>query len=216
MALLAGGLIITWVYHLYDKNQYSHKQNEILVRDSSAVVKAVADSLREFFTHTLNQLNSEKIEIDSASSSLNGELEQKINEINTLKTEIGNILKRKTLTHDDLRETQLKIDSLSNKLVRVKNENKALIEKRNRLNDVATQLSNDVRSQTPDNTKTNEDRKMVSTPGPVFTTSAIKFAAYTGEPEKYTETTLHESAKKFEASFIVKNNLISLKMLRSL
>ena len=60
LALLAGGLVVTWVYHLYDKNQYSNNVKEVFVKDSSAVAKAVSDSLRGFFIQTLEQLDPKK------------------------------------------------------------------------------------------------------------------------------------------------------------
>jgi hypothetical protein len=63
LALLAAGLVITWVYHLYDKSQYSNNTTEVFVKDSSAVAKAVSDSLRIFFIHTLDQLDPEKIKL---------------------------------------------------------------------------------------------------------------------------------------------------------
>src|SRR4030095_3044774 len=66
LALLAADLIITWVYHLYDKNQYSNHTTEVFVKDSSAVAKAVSDSLRGFFIHTLDQLDPGKIRVDSS------------------------------------------------------------------------------------------------------------------------------------------------------
>ena len=42
-------------------------------------------------------LGTEKIQIDSANNLLKGELGQKVGEINKLRKEIGNILKRKNL-----------------------------------------------------------------------------------------------------------------------
>ena len=64
LALLCIGLVITWVYHLYDKSQYSNDTNEVFAKDSSAVAKAVSDSLRVFFIQTLDHLDPEKIQID--------------------------------------------------------------------------------------------------------------------------------------------------------
>jgi len=53
LALLAGGLIITWIYHIYDKSQYSNHTREVFVKDSTAVAEAVSDSLRKYYSRTL-------------------------------------------------------------------------------------------------------------------------------------------------------------------
>jgi hypothetical protein len=76
LALLAAGLVITWVYHLYDKSQYANHTREVFVKDSTAVAEAVSDSLRKYYTHTLDQLGTEKLEIDSSNNALKGELGQ--------------------------------------------------------------------------------------------------------------------------------------------
>jgi hypothetical protein len=213
LALLAIGLIITWGYHLYDKSQYSNKPKEVLVKDPTIVAKAVSDSLREFFTHTLNQLGNEKIETDSANSSLNEDMKQKINEIDTLKNEIGTILKRSILTQADLTEAQLKIDSLKRKLTAIKNEDKTLAEQSNKVDGIESRLSNETNSQQQHNTKIKDEKRTVAKVDaiPVFTASSIKFAAYSQLSENETETTSQETAKKFIASFTVKNNSINEK-----
>src|SRR5258705_7411407 len=98
LALLAAGLIITWVYHLYDKNQYSNQTREIFVKDTAAVAQAVSDSLIKIYSQMLDQLEVEKIQFDSTSNLPKDEYEQKIVEINKAHLEIADILKRKTLT----------------------------------------------------------------------------------------------------------------------
>ena len=84
LALWLVGLIITWVYHIYDKSQYSNHTREIFVKDSMAVAEAVSDSLRKYYTRTLDQLGVEKLQIDSTNNLLKGELGQRITEINKL------------------------------------------------------------------------------------------------------------------------------------
>ena len=102
LALLATGLVITWVYHIYDKSKYSTLTREVFVKDSIAVAEAVSDSLRKYYSNTLDQLGVEKMQIDSSNNLLKGELGIKITEINKLRADIGDILKRKNLTQSDL------------------------------------------------------------------------------------------------------------------
>src|SRR4030095_9750636 len=93
LALLAAGLVITWIYHLYDKSQYSNHTTEVFVKDSSAVAKAVSDSLRGFFIHTLDQLDPEKIQVDSLTrTSSDSVWMQKLDAVKELRLDIGNTL----------------------------------------------------------------------------------------------------------------------------
>jgi hypothetical protein len=88
LALLCIGLVITWVYHLYDKSQYSNNTTEVLVKDSSAVAKAVSDSLRIFFIQTLDQLDPEKNQIDPSTGKLSDSgWMQKFTAINQLRVD---------------------------------------------------------------------------------------------------------------------------------
>src|SRR6185503_18469295 len=123
LALLAAGLVITWVYHIYDKSKYANLTREVFVKDSTAVAEAVTDSLRKYYTRTLDQLGVEKMQIDSSNNLLKGELGVKISEINKLRSEIGNILKRKDLTKSDLAEAKSKIDDLQQRMDDLKTEN---------------------------------------------------------------------------------------------
>lgn len=48
LVMLSVGLVGTWVYHLYDKTQYTTNRKEIFIKDSIAVAEAVQDSLQKF------------------------------------------------------------------------------------------------------------------------------------------------------------------------
>jgi hypothetical protein len=207
LLLLSAGLVITWVYHLYDKSQYANQTKEILVKDSSAVAKAVSDSLREFFTNTLNQLGNDKLVVDSGSTVLNGELEQKVTEINVLKQDISDILKRKNLTQADLTEAKIKIDDLKLKLAGLKTEDTKLTNEGKRLDGVITQLTSEINTKQ----ETGTDNKQIpkKNENSVFIASDIRFAAFSTQPDKKeTETTQQGNANKFVSSFIVRNNTV--------
>lgn len=212
LALLAGGLIITWVYHIYDKSQYANHTREIFVKDSMAVAEAVSDSLRKHYTRTLDQLGDEKLEIDSTNNLLKGELGQRITEINKLRLEIGNILKRKNLTQADLTEAKTKIDDLQQRIDNLKTENTSLADERTRLNGILSQLNGEMNSLQQNMQKVSAENRELSqkiNDASIFIASEIKFAAVTVRPgQKETETNMQKKANKFVTSFTVQNNIV--------
>ena len=135
LALLAAGLVITWVY---DKSHYANNARLEPVKDSATIAQAVSDSLRDFFLHTMNQLGNEKIQVDSANNLLNAELGEKLDEVNDLRREINDILKGKDITRSDLTDARIKIDSLRKKQADLKAEDKRMTDERNRLNGIIT------------------------------------------------------------------------------
>jgi chromosome segregation ATPase len=205
LALLAAGLVITWVYHIYDKSQYSNHTREVFVKDSIAVAEAVSDSLRLYYTCTLDQLGVEKLEIDSTNSSLKGELGQRITEINRLRSEIGIILKRKNLTQADLTEAKTKIDDLQMMIDNLKTENSSLSDERTKLNGVLAQLNGEMNSLQQNMQKVsaeNRDLAQKINEASVFIASEIKFAAVNVKAdEKESETTQQKKANKLVTFF---------------
>ena len=216
LALLSAGLVVTWVYHIYDKSQYSNHTREVFVKDSIAVAEAVSDSLRIYYTGTLEQLGVEKLQIDSTNSSLKGELGQRIAEINKLRSEIGIILKRKNLTQADLTEAKTKIDDLQMRIDDLKTENTSLTDERAKLNGVLAQLNGEMNSLQQNMQKVsaeNRDLTQKINDASVFIASEIKFAAVNIKAdEKESETTQQKKANKFVTSFTVQNNILDLQI----
>ena len=123
LALLAVGLVITWVYHLYDKNQYSNHTTEVFVKDSSAVAKAVSDSLRVFFIHTLDQLDPVRIQVDSSAGKLSDSgWTQKLAAVNQLRLDIRDILEQKDISQEELGSVKIKIDTLQKRMIELEKE----------------------------------------------------------------------------------------------
>src|SRR5213075_645154 len=143
LALLAIGLVITWTYHLYDKSQYSNKPKEILVRDSSAVVQAISDSLRGFFIHTLDHLDPEKIQVDSSTGKLTDSVWMQIlTAVNQLRRDIRDSLEQKDISQENLGAVKLKIDTLQTKMIELEKEGIILNENK-KPNGELTQLNSD-------------------------------------------------------------------------
>jgi uncharacterized phage infection (PIP) family protein YhgE len=211
MLLLTAGLVTTWVYHLYDKSNYSSRTKEVFVKDSTAIAEAVSDSLRKYYSRTLDQLGSEKMLIDSANNTLKGELGARINEINKLRNEIGTILKRRNLTKADLDEAKNKINDLQQRIDDLKSENTSLADERKRLNSILAQLNGDMNALQQNMQKISAENKELSqrvNDASTFIASELKFAAYNlRQDQKETETAQQKRADKFVASFVLQNNV---------
>jgi predicted nucleic acid-binding Zn-ribbon protein len=180
LVLLSAGLIMTWIYHLYDKSQYSNHTREVFVKDSTAVAQAVSDSLRQYYTRSLDMLGTEKLQIDSANNLLKGELGQKVGEINKLRKEIGDILKRKNLNQSDLDEAKTKIADLQQRIGDLKTENTSMADERKKLNGILAQLNGEMSSLQQNMQKVSaENAALVQkiNDASVFIASEIKFAA---------------------------------------
>ena len=210
LALLAGGLVITWVYHLYDKNQYSNHTREVIVKDSSAVAKAVSDSLRGFFIHALDQLDSEKIRVDSLTSTLSDSVWiQQLVAVNELRRDIRTILEQKNISKEDLGTAKIKIDTLQIRMVELEKEGAIRNSENKKPNGELTQLRNEINTQQSKKEEPGENKiqSKKNNALSLFVATGIRFAAYKVQPDqKEIETTQQDEANKFISSFMVKNN----------
>ena len=210
LALLAGGLVITWVYHLYDKNQYSNNVKEVFVKDSSAVAKAVSDSLRNYFSYALDQLDPKRIQVDSLTRKLSDSVwVHKLGELNQLRLDIRNILEKKDISKEDLGTVKIKIDTLRIRMIGLEKEGAMLNVENKRPNGELAQLNNEVKPQQNKKVEpgANKIQSKKSNDLSLFVASGIRFAAYKVQPDqKEIETTQQEEANKFISSFTVKNN----------
>ena len=210
LALLAGGLVITWVYHLYDKNQYSNHTREVIVKDSSAVAKAVSDSLRGFFIHALDQLDSEKIRVDSLTSTLSDSVWiQQLVAVNELRRDIRTILEQKNISKEDLGTAKIKIDTLQIRMVELEREGAIRNSENKKPNGELTQLRNEINTQQSKKEEPGENKIQSNKNNALslFVATGIRFAAYKVQPDqKEIETTQQDEANKFISSFTVKNN----------
>jgi myosin heavy subunit len=213
LALLSVSLVATWIYHLYDKNQYSRRTREVYIKDSIAVAEAVSDSLRKIFSRTLDQLGAEKLSIDSANTSLKGELGNRLREINRMKDEISVILRRKNLKQADLDEAKAKIKELQGVINSMQGENTVLAEEKVRLNNLLTQLTTEMTAlQLTMNKVTAENKELVQTltEASTFIASELSLTAmYLKSNEREEKTNQVKKADKFVASFAVQNNVAS-------
>jgi len=209
LALLAAGLVITWTYHLYDKSQYSNSTKEVFVNDSSAIAKAVSDSLRVFFIHTLDQLEPEMIQVGISTGKLSDSVwMQKLTAVNQLRIDIRGILEQKDISQETLGAVKIKIDTLQKRMIELEKEG-AIVSENKKPDSVLAQLSNEVNAQQNKKEETGETKiqsKKNNAPT-LFVATGIHFAAYKAQPgQKEIETLQQDEANKFISSFTIKNN----------
>ncbi|HLF46716.1 MAG TPA: hypothetical protein VI548_09840 [Chitinophagaceae bacterium] len=214
LVLLSSGLVLTWVYHLYDKTSYSKRTREVFIKDSIAVAEAVSDSLKKIFSQSLEELETEKMQIDSNNLTLKDELGTRMAELNALKKEIGTILNKKNLTQSDLTEAREKIRDLQNRVESMRGENTSLAEEKKRLNGILAQLNLEVTSLQQNIQKVSAENEMLSrkvNEASVFVASEIKFTAVDiRQGQKEVSTNQIKRADKLVASFVVQNNFVDL------
>ena len=106
-------LVGTWVYHLYDKNQYSNQPSPVSVKDSIAAQQSANDSLRIAYNSVLSQIDSSRNAVDTTTATT---IPTPTNEIDSLRNEIAAILTINNITKEDLRRAEEKIKQLQQRL----------------------------------------------------------------------------------------------------
>ena len=206
--LLSGGLVATWVYHLYDKNLYSHRIVEkIPVRDSVAIADAVRDSLQMIYSASLAELDSTKTNVDS----LNTQLDSQVNEITKLKKEVGDILKNRKATKADLGIARKKINQMKAILAGMKDRNLSLEQEKRQLNSTLNQLSEEMGSLKVNIEKLGKENKELAetvNAASTFIISDLNFKIIDKRSRKEVETSDAGKADKIIFSFNVQNNIV--------
>lgn len=106
-------LVGTWIYHLYDKNQYSIQPSTVSVKDSIAAQQSANDSLRIAYNSVLSQIDSSRNVVDTSRAAT---IPAATNEIDSLRNEIAAILTINNITNEDLRRAEDKIKQLQQRL----------------------------------------------------------------------------------------------------
>jgi prefoldin subunit 5 len=208
LILLSVGLMSTWVYHLYDKSHYSNHQVEVLVRDSLATQEAIRDSLQKLFNEKSYELDTTRVKADS----LKGTLDSTRTKIFTLRKQIGDILKNRNATKEDLKKANEFINEYKARIDDMKAENNGLEAERQRLNGVLTQLNTqmeglqqNIQKVTQENKDLTETINQAST----FIASEINFNAFTTRSgNKEVQASSAKKTNKFIFSFALQNNIV--------
>jgi peptidoglycan hydrolase CwlO-like protein len=208
IVLLSVGLVGTWIYHLYDKTQYSQLRNEVFVKDSAAIADAVRDSLRMHYSVTIDSMDNQLVSTQTGNDSLRNQLEVSFNEMNDLRGQINSILKNRGSSREDLNLARRKIGELQQRIDDLSSTNNSISEEKGRLasqmQHLSTQIENlqlNIKALSDQNQTLTEQMKLTSS----FIASDMYLNAIQVKEAKEEETSQAKKADKFVASFIVQN-----------
>lgn len=212
LGLLSAGLVATWTYHLVDKSGYTSRKREVFIKDSAAVAQAVTDSLQKLYTSTISSLD---IKLDSAQMNaglLQGQLGDKLIEINRLKAEINTILRRRDLSKEDLAQARVLTAELKKKIEELQNENRSIEEEKRQISSEFNALNTQVTALTQSNARLDQENKVLSeklTEAGTYMASELRLSAIQTKSNKEIEAVLARKTEKFIISFVLQNNVNS-------
>ncbi|MDZ4792662.1 MAG: hypothetical protein SGI83_00130 [Bacteroidota bacterium] len=210
MGMLSVGLVATWVYHLYDKTQYSKRRTEIYIKDSIAVAQGVQDSLQKIYSHTINSLDAELDSTKNTTGLLQGELSTKLADINRLRTEIATILRKNNIKKEDLDLARNKSVQLQQLVAELQNKNFTIEEEKKQINAVLDKVTVQVKSLETNVQQLGQENKVLTEKvnlASAFVASEIKLSPVGVKNDKEQETTQAKKATKLIISFTVQNNV---------
>jgi len=210
MLLLSISLVSTWVYHFYDKADYSRQRSELSAADSTMIAGAIKDSLSSLYSAALLEMDTRLDSSQENAESLQSRLESKLDEIDLLKSEIRTILAKRDFSKKDLVQARKKIAELQQKVDELRYQNLSMEAEKKHLGNVLLQLSQNVdslqmniRRLSMENEALNEKVSLAS----VFIASEVKIDAVETNGSAQESTSQAKKADKFIASFIVQNRV---------
>jgi predicted nucleic acid-binding Zn-ribbon protein len=210
LAMLSLGLVGTWIYHLYDKTQYSSRRTEVYIKDSVAVAEGIKDSLQKLYVSTIINLDTRLDSTRSNADSLKSQLNVKLGEIYKLKSEIDGILKNRGASKADLDIARQKITELQQLIDDLKGEKDSMEEEKKQLNNILSQLSGEITGLQQNMKKLGDENKALTEKvnlASVFVASEVKLSPVTVKNDKEQETNQAKKVTKLIASFTVQNNV---------
>jgi predicted RNase H-like nuclease (RuvC/YqgF family) len=210
LGMLSVGLVGTWIYHLYDKTQYTRRRTEVFIKDSIAVAQGVQDSLQKIYSKTINTLDAELDSTKSTAGILQGALSTKLAEINRLKNEIASILKRNNFKKEDLDLARKKTLELQQLVAALQNKNTSIEEEKKQITEVLDKVTVQVKSLEGNVQKLDQENKVLTEKinlASSFVASELKLSPVTVKNDKELETNQAKKASKLVISFVVQNNV---------
>ena len=198
LALLSLGLVATWVYHLYDKTKYSVKQPASTRTDEDHLLRNVQDSLQNVYSSALGRLGAQLDSAKNTAGLLQGELIARMDEINLLKTEIADLLRKNNAGKEDLALAGKKTSKFQQLVASLPKKNMAEEKKQPQPLPDETNIT-EIKQDNAQPEKTNATS--------LFTASDLKFIPVKVINDKEEETSRAEDANKLIISFAVKNTI---------
>ena len=209
LVLLSIGLVGTWVYHLYDKTQYTRQLMVLGTRDSLVIANAVRDSLTRHYSGTITELDKRLANATINSDSLQNRLNTRLQEIARLRTEIEGILGKGSISREEAVEANQKMELMQQKVSELNAEKATLEQQKDDFSVAVAQLSRNTDSLQQKVLLLRQEnetlQRKVNTSG-IFVASDLKLAAIDLRTSREQETNQVKKADKFVISFAVQNN----------
>jgi hypothetical protein len=210
LVMLSVGLTGTWVYHLYDKTQYTKMRREVFVKDSLAVAQGVQDSLHKIYSQTIDNLDARLDSTKTSAGLLKGELSSKLAEIYRLRTEIAAILKKNDIKKEDLTLARKKTLELQQLVQELQSKNFSLEEEKQQISSSLDKVNIQVKNLEGNMQELSRENKILSekvTLASTFITTELSLIPVTLKKDKEIETNIAAKTSKLLINFGVKNNI---------
>ncbi|MEO6070302.1 MAG: hypothetical protein ABIN57_10420 [Chitinophagaceae bacterium] len=205
IGLLAAGLLGTWGYYIYDKNQKDEKIQVSQVQATTAMT--TKDSVQALYNESLTRLDS----ITGSNNNIQGQLSDRQSEITRLKNEINKIVNNKNATASELNRAKSLIAQLNSKIGNLEEEVARLTGENQELASNNTVLTQEKQVlQTNLQTTTSEKEELAKTVDVASTFSASNFhidPIQVKRNGKEKETTTARRVDKLNISFDVENRV---------
>jgi len=208
--MLSVGLVVTWIYHFYDKSRYSHLKTEQHQIDSLALARKVQDSLQQVYSHTINNLDARLDSTSSTTGLLKGELEKKLADIRKLRNEIAAILRKNDINKEDLEMARTKTGELQQLVAELQNKNTSIEDEKKQISAVLDRVNVQVKDLEGNVQKLDQENKVLTekvNAASAFVASEMKLTPVTVKNDKEQETNQAKKTTKLVVSFTVQNNI---------
>jgi hypothetical protein len=205
IGVLAAGLLGTWGYFLYDKNQSDEKIQVTQAQANTSM--SSRDSVQLLYNDALTRLDS----LTGNNNNLQGQLGERQSEITKMKNEINSILRKKKATQAELNrakelisELNSKIENLEVEVARLTGENQQLASNNTQLTAEKTVLETNLQTTTAEKDELASTVEVAST----FSASNIAIKPVNEKKNgKEKETTTAKKVDKLVVSFDVENRV---------
>jgi hypothetical protein len=205
IGVLAAGLLGTWAYFLYDKNDSTKQIQEKTVAVNTAM--SARDSVQALYNESLTRLDS----LTGSNNNLNGQLSDRQSEITKLKNEINKIVSNRNATAADLKRARTliaelngKINNLEAEVARLTGENQQLAATNTSLNQEKQVLQSNLQTTTAEKEELAQTVDVAST----FSASNIQITPINEKRNgKEKVTTNAKKVDKLVVSFDVENRV---------
>jgi phage shock protein A len=205
IGVLAAGLLGTWGYFLYDKNQSDEKIQVTQTQANTAM--SSRDSVQLLYNDALTRLDS----LTGNNNNLQGQLSERQSDITKLKNEINSILRKRNATAAELSRAKSLIATLNGKIANLEQEVARLTGENQQLASNNTQLTAEKQVlETNLQTTTAQKDELAATVDVASTFSASNIAIRPVNEKKNgkeKETTTAKRVDKLVVSFDVENRV---------